>query len=115
MKKVVIAGSRTCDDYDFVKSKLNQIKWKEDDVIISGCADGADSLGERYAKEHNIKLERCPADWDQYGKKAGYIRNKKMAEVCTHAVVFWDGKSKGSALMIDLLSKFRRRYVVFYI
>ena len=36
-------------------------------------------LGEQYAKEHGIPLVLFPADWDRYGKRAGYIRNDKMA------------------------------------
>lgn len=113
MKRIVVAGSRNFNDYEYLRSKLDQIIWKEGDTIISGGANGADKLGERYAREHNIKLEVYPANWDQYGKRAGYMRNKQMAEVCTHGVVFWDGESKGSAHMIDLLGEYKRKFVVF--
>lgn len=113
MKRIVVAGSRGFDDYKYLKSKLDQITWNEGDVIISGGAKGADSLGERYAKEHSIRLEVYSADWDQYGKRAGYIRNKQMAEACTHGMVFWDGESKGASHMIDLLKEYERKFVVF--
>ena len=46
----------------------------EDIVIISGTASGADRLGERYAKEKGFQLRRFPADWNRYGKSAGYRR-----------------------------------------
>ena len=50
-------------------------------------------------------LLRFPADWDKYGKKAGYIRNKEMARAADACVVFWNGQSKGSKHMIDIAKK----------
>ncbi len=78
--KIIIAGSRDFDDYDLLREKcdliLSNIKTVE---IVSGQARGADSLGEKYAKEKGYKLKLFPADWSQ-GKMAGMIRNKQMAE-----------------------------------
>lgn len=45
------------------------------------------------------------ADWDIYGKSAGYIRNAEMAKYADACVVFWDGKSRGTKHMIDLAKK----------
>jgi hypothetical protein len=42
------------------------------------------------------------AQWNQHGKRAGYLRNKDMAEYATHCVCFWDGESKGTEHMIKL-------------
>lgn len=33
-------------------------------------ARGADTLGERYAKANDIRVEYYPADWNMYGKSA---------------------------------------------
>lgn len=49
--KVAVIGSRTYTDYEEVKRTLKRIPISE---IISGGADGADKLGEQYAKENNI-------------------------------------------------------------
>jgi hypothetical protein len=62
-------------------------------------------LGEKYASERNFNIERYPAEWDKYGKSAGYIRNREMAMNSDTAVCFWDGKSKGTKHMIDLSNK----------
>ena len=70
-------------------------------TIISGTARGADRLGERYAAEHNMKLERFPAEWDKYHKGAGPIRNHKMVLAADAVVVFWDNESSGSKNIID--------------
>lgn len=104
--KIIIAGSRSFNNYEFLKKQLDclfkNIKSLE---IVSGCARGSDALGERYAKERGYILHRFPADWDRYGKSAGYIRNKEMACFADRLVAFWDGKSKGTRHMIDLAKK----------
>jgi len=74
---------------------------KTDIEIVSGGADGVDKLGERYAKEHNHKLTIMNADWKQYGKVAGPIRNRQMAEYADALIAFWLDSSKGTKNMID--------------
>ncbi len=103
--KVIVAGSRTFNDYDLVERTMDDLFGSNEIEIISGGANGADKLGERYAKENGLKLYIFPADWNKYGKQAGAIRNKEMAEIGTHLVAFWDGKSKGTKMMIDIAGK----------
>ena len=43
-----------------------------------------------------------PADWNKYGKRAGYLRNADMAKEAHALIAFWDGKSKGTNHMIQL-------------
>ena len=107
MFKVIIAGGRDFKDYDLLKTKLNKIlsNINTQIVIVSGKARGADSLGERYANEMEYKIAEFPANWDKYGKRAGYIRNEEMAKYADACVCFWDGKSKGTKHMIDLADK----------
>lgn len=107
MFKVVVAGGRDFNDYELLKETLNYLLQKKlpDVEIVSGAARGADSLGERYAQEYNLSIHRKPADWDRYGKSAGYRRNAEMAKYADAAVCFWDGKSRGTKHMIDLAEK----------
>jgi hypothetical protein len=103
MFKVIIAGGREFKDYELLKSKLDKILQNKTDIqIVSGKARGADSLGETYAKERGYDIEEFPADWKKYGKPAGYIRNKQMAEYADACVCFWDGVSSGTGHMIGL-------------
>jgi hypothetical protein len=103
MKSVIIAGSRTFDDYDKLKEICDLIIILTDtEEIVSGGAKGADALGEKYAKETGYPVKRFLADWDQYGKGAGHIRNAQMAMFGDALIAFWDGKSKGTANMIKL-------------
>lgn len=76
-----------------------------DIIIVSGCASGADAIGERYAEEKGFAVEKYPADWKRYGRGAGFIRNRQMAEVCDYVICFWDGESKGTKSMIDYAIK----------
>lgn len=101
--KLIIAGSRDFKDYPLLKNEVdNFIGTLSNTEIVSGTAAGADQLGERYAQEHNIPIKRFPANWELHGKKAGYLRNVEMAEYATRCICFWDGKSKGTKMMIDI-------------
>lgn len=103
MFKVIIAGTRSFDDYELLRTKMDHLLSRRSEIeIVSGTARGADQLGERYAAERGYALKQFPADWNTYGKSAGYRRNAEMAEYADAAVVFWDGRSKGSKHMIDL-------------
>lgn len=105
--RVIIAGSRTFDNQGHLFGYMDvwvirhgyNFEYIE---VVSGTARGADTLGEKWAHSHNIPVQRFPAMWEVYGKSAGYLRNKEMAEYATHLVAFWDGKSRGTKHMIDL-------------
>lgn len=100
--RVIIAGSRSFSDYDFLREVCDKYLKELDCVeIVSGRANGADTLGERYAKEKGFQIKQFPANWD-LGKKAGYLRNKEMAEYADGLIAFHDGISKGTKHMIDL-------------
>jgi len=106
--KVIVAGSRGFDSYRLLKFKLRNLLMNVDLTeveIVSGGARGADSLGERFAREHGCKIKRFIPDWDSLGKQAGFVRNWEMAKYADACVVFWDGKSKGAKHMMDLARK----------
>ena len=102
MFKVIIAGCRDFTDYQTLYTYCEKVlSDKQDICIISGCCSGADELGIRYAKEKGYEIIRMPADWNAYGKAAGPIRNRKMAENADALIAFWDGKSRGTKNMIE--------------
>lgn len=114
--RIIVAGSRSFDCYWLLESKLDfYIGGHQLVQIVSGTARGADQLGERYAENRGLSIERFPADWDKHGKRAGYVRNEQMARYATHAVIFWDGSSRGTASMIKLCKTYNLKYrVVLY-
>lgn len=116
--KIIIAGSRSFRNYRLLENIMDDVvkkaKLKSYEVeIISGTAYGADQLGEDYAEDNELIIHRFPADWNQFGKQAGFIRNKQMAKFCDAAVIFWDGKSKGTLNMIELMKYSKKPYLVF--
>ena len=111
MIRLIVAGTRNFDNYEFLKSSLDEFidlhtlgDINPGVVIISGMAKGADLLGVQYAKERNYQLEEFPADWTK-GRSAGPQRNLRMAKSANACVVFWDGKSKGTENMISIAKR----------
>lgn len=100
--KLIIAGSRTIEDYNELLKAMEDAKTRipnfEVTEIVSGTARGVDLLGERWAKEHSIPVKRFKAEW-KMGPSAGYYRNMAMANYANALVLVWDGHSAGSAMM----------------
>jgi hypothetical protein len=109
--KVIIAGSRTLSDYGIIELAVTNSKFTPIE-IISGCAKGADRLGELFAKNHNLPVKYFPADWNRFGKAAGYKRNQQMAEYGDALVAVWDGKSKGTGHMINIMKDLNKPFHV---
>lgn len=106
--KVIVAGSRSFDNYELLKEKLDfYLKNVKSPVIVSGKARGADTLGERYAIEHKLPAESYPADWSK-GRNAGYIRNELMAKNADALIAFWNGTSKGTEHMIKTMKALKK-------
>jgi hypothetical protein len=114
--RVIIAGSRDFDDYDYLKQISMELiinnfgLFDETVTIVSGTARGADSLGEKFARENSFEIVRFPAEWESLGKKAGYLRNKEMVKYAKEdskgmLIAFWDGKSKGTKHIINTAKK----------
>ena len=106
--RIIIAGGRTFTDENLATRSLCAFveAHKVDDIqIVSGCARGADHIGELIAQEYMYPLHKFPADWNKYGKSAGYKRNEVMAQNADALLAFWDGESKGTKHMIDLANK----------
>lgn len=115
----LVVGSRGFNNYDLMKEKLDFLlknKQGKHIVIVSGGANGADSLAERYARENHYELVVFLADWNngsngKVNRGAGFIRNEKMHKFISTkedrgVVAFWDGVSKGTAHSFDLSKKY---------
>lgn len=102
--KLIVAGGREFNDYNKLREDIESLNIS-DLEIVCGKARGADSLGERYARENNLVLHEFPAKWDSLGKRAGFVRNSEMADFADGCICFWDAKSRGTKHMIDLARK----------
>jgi hypothetical protein len=102
--RTIVAGSRSITNYKTVKTAIEDSGFNIT-TLISGTARGVDQLGERWAIENEIPVERHPADWDKWGSYAGPKRNKEMAEVAEACIIVWDKESKGTKnMMINALN-----------
>lgn len=116
--KLLVAGGREFNDYSLLNQEIIKIS-KELNAnrkvslsIVSGMARGADALGVRFARQYDLTLYEFPADWDRHGRSAGYIRNVEMEKACDGALIFWDGSSRGTKHMINLMSKTNKPFKV---
>lgn len=119
--KVIIAGSRTCPEQSLdlagrVNNLLTEILASKLE-IISGTARGGDTFGEWYSGLIHASLKQFPADWGSLGKRAGYVRNKQMADYATHLIAILDLKvpSKGTRHMINLAKEKGLKIRVIYL
>lgn len=109
---VIIAGSRSFNDYKLFKEKCNKILRNkfENLTIYSDGAKGADSMAIDYSKELNIPFIVFRANRDSYGKSAEMKRNREIALAAKDyeagLIAFWDGKSPGTKNMIDTAKEF---------
>ena len=106
MSILAIVGSRTISNYNVVAKFLHQlIKKYSIDTIVSGGAVGIDSVAMEYAKRNKLAyIEHLP-DWDLHGKSAGAIRNQLIVDSSDYVVAFWDGKSVGTMITVDMAKK----------
>lgn len=103
---VLVCGSRTItnksDVYIALQDCIYNYVFANKYMIIEGGAKGVDTLARKFAQEYGIDYLEYPADWKQYGKRAGYIRNKQMVNLADYVIAIWDGESKGTASTIML-------------
>lgn len=107
--KLVVAGGRDFNDKARCRAEMyalaEELGASVEVSIVSGMARGADRLAWEICKEDGIEVHEYFADWDTFGKSAGYRRNDQMAQVGTGLLVFWDGHSRGTEHMIKTMQK----------
>lgn len=102
--KMLIVGSRSITDFD-----LSAYIPKEVDTIISGGADGVDSLAEQYADTHRLSKYILRPRYDLYGRAAPIKRNEQMVDISDAVLVIWDGRSKGTQYTLKYAKKSNKR------
>ena len=104
--RICVAGSRSFHDPVFFDLVLRAfLLWAGSEgnyAFISGAARrGADRMIIDWAALNNKECFQFEADWNRYGKGAGYRRNADMRKQLTHLLCFWDKKSSGTKEMFE--------------
>lgn len=114
---IAVVGSRGYENEEEFLGIMNKLVSSFDASqrlsFVSGGARGADTLAENYAKEKDIDIDVIEADWDTYGKRAGFVRNKKIWEKADFGIAFWDGQSVGTRHSFDLAKALGKTLVVY--
>lgn len=122
--RVIIAGSREFTDQYRLNKICNWIfAYKKlaytDAEIVSGTCRGADVMDENFAGIYGVPVKRFPANWKLYGKNAGNVRNRQMAEYASVTngvlIAFANSRCKGTMNMINLSIDYKLDvFVVWY-
>lgn len=108
--RVIVCGSRKWNDRERVEYRLAALPG--DTVIVVGynpekdTPKGADRFAYQEAQKLGLTVEPHPAQWDLYGKDAGFVRNEEMAAAGAKlCLAFWDSRSTGTA---DMMARARK-------
>lgn len=103
----MIAGSRSIRDFDLSPYVPDGVE-----VIISGGANGADTLAEKYADKNHISKIIMRPDYARFGKGAPQKRNEEMVNIADAVLVIWDGVSRGTKYTADYAGKQGKRVIL---
>ena len=96
--RVAIVGSRDLQNKEeYWYKKICESIPQNCTEIVSGGADGIDTLAHRYAKEHKLLFKEFLPDYNRYGKSSLFIRNTQIVEYAHMVLAFWNGESRGTA------------------
>lgn len=98
--KLLIVGSRSITEFDFSPYVHEDV-----DTIISGGANGIDSIAEAYADSHRLSKYIMRPRYDLYGRAAPLKRNEQMVDIADAVLIVWDGQSKGTQYTLKYAKK----------
>lgn len=104
--RVAVIGSRTATQKDY-GALLRHIPANTSE-IVSGGAQGIDSLARQYAREHGLLLTEFLPDYEadiENPRAAPLLRNQKIVDYADYILAFWDGRSKGTRYTIQYAHK----------
>ena len=105
--KLLIVGSRSIRNFDLAPYIPDGVE-----QIISGGANGVDTLAEEYADKKRISKIILRPDYARYGKSAPLKRNEEMVKMADAVLVIWDGVSRGTKYTVDYAEKQGKKVIL---
>lgn len=108
MDYIIITGSR---DWMDVKTIIDRLEKEPPATVFieGGCPTGADWIVRSWCATNHRNHIRVDANWDRYGKAAGFIRNGWMIDMRPRLVLaFWKDGSPGTK---DCMDQARRKKI----
>jgi len=110
--KLAIIGSRTLKQADVLELITQTLQGLHVSEIITGGANGVDSIAEHYARQNNIKCKIFYPVYAVHGKRAPLIRNNEIVKNCDALLAIWDGTSTGTAYTIGKAKREGKNVIV---
>lgn len=117
--KLVVAGSRSIDDFHLVLETMNEalfvwgLEWESVSLIIHGGARGVDRTAETIARTLDIPFREILPDYQTHGRYiAPKIRNGRMADEGDRLVAVRKAMSGGTTNMIEHMISRKKPYIV---
>lgn len=102
--RILVCGSRHWTNIDRIFEVLDDYAI-DTDLVIEGCATGADAIAEEWAESREILISHHPAEWSKYGKSAGPKRNRLMLLDKPHAIFAFSNDIESSRGTFDMLNR----------
>lgn len=102
--RVAIVGSRNFHHLHKVRSYIATIP-KGATVVSGSNAIGVNSCALEEARRTGLKTQAVSPDFKKHGKNTSVQHMLEILGSCDHVAVFWDGKSTGSKLFMELAKK----------
>lgn len=109
--KILVTGDRDWTDRECIQYCLAvaaELAAPEQITLIHGKARGADTIAGEIGAGLDFNVVAVPADWEQYGRAAGPIRNREMLAMEPDLVIaFHDDleNSKGTRNCVEQAEK----------
>ena len=102
-RRVIVCGSRLWNDRATIERRLADLPDPGSVTIVHGGARGADRIAHQEAQKAGLLVEVHEPDYTIHSSKAApLIRNRRMAALGADlCIAFWDGRSSGTAHMMD--------------
>lgn len=90
--RVIVTGSRHWTDRKAIRGELEKLP--SDAIVVHGGAKGADSIAGEVAAELGLQVEVFPANWREFAKSAGPIRNQEMLDKGADLVLAFPSRNR---------------------